>query len=227
MQFDDQLTIKKNRHELRTQETRAQLIEAAIACLAENGFSGTTTAKIAARAGVTTGALHHNYDTKEELYLAVLETMSVLNTDSILPIDRALKGGPDGLCKMVELLWKNYGSQRYWAVWEINIGFRSNPELRRRVSESRRRFASMFRQRLFEEGEALDPKVEEQIFEIVSVMLASIRGLFLDSLMDLPKPLIHRQLRILGESTYRSILDVMEVSPGEDRQGGNCGRKPA
>ena len=210
------MSVKKNLHAMKTQETRAQLIEAAIGCLAEEGFSGATTAKIAARAGVTTGALHHNYDTKEELYLAVLETMSLVNVDRIVPLGRALKDGPDGLCEMVDLLWENYGSQRYWAVWEINIGFRSNPVLRRRISESRQRFAAMFRQRLFEEGPVLDAQSEERIFEIVSVMLAAIRGLFLDSLMELPEPLIRRQLHILAHSIYRSIQQVIETSSPAD-----------
>ncbi len=60
----------------RSAETRATLIRATIDLLQMVGFAGTTTALIAKRSGVTTGALHHHFATKDELMFGVLDHAS-------------------------------------------------------------------------------------------------------------------------------------------------------
>src|SRR5271154_2528623 len=47
--------------------TRTALLDAAIDCLAEEGYAKTTTRRIAQRAGVTPGALQHHFATRAEL----------------------------------------------------------------------------------------------------------------------------------------------------------------
>lgn len=47
--------------------TRVALLEAAIDCLAEEGYASATTRRIAERAGVTPGALQHHFTTKTDL----------------------------------------------------------------------------------------------------------------------------------------------------------------
>src|SRR5271154_6643145 len=47
--------------------TRTALLDAAIDCLAEEGYVNTTTRRVAERAGVTPGALQHHFATKAEL----------------------------------------------------------------------------------------------------------------------------------------------------------------
>jgi AcrR family transcriptional regulator len=53
--------------------TRTALVDAAASLLAERGYAGASLAEIAARAGFTRGAVHHHFNSKEELFLAVLE----------------------------------------------------------------------------------------------------------------------------------------------------------
>jgi AcrR family transcriptional regulator len=47
--------------------TRVALLDATVACLAEEGYANATTRRIAARAGVTPGALQHHFATRAEL----------------------------------------------------------------------------------------------------------------------------------------------------------------
>jgi AcrR family transcriptional regulator len=54
--------------------TRAKLIEAAAAVIGEKGFDRASLEEIAARAGMTRGAVYGNFKDKEELFLAVVET---------------------------------------------------------------------------------------------------------------------------------------------------------
>jgi AcrR family transcriptional regulator len=52
--------------------TKAKLIEAAAAVIGEKGFDRASLAEIAARAGMTRGAVYGNYRNKEELFLDVV-----------------------------------------------------------------------------------------------------------------------------------------------------------
>jgi AcrR family transcriptional regulator len=52
--------------------TRARLIEAAAAAVADKGFRDTTLDAIAAKAGMTKGAIYDNFASKEDLFVAVM-----------------------------------------------------------------------------------------------------------------------------------------------------------
>jgi AcrR family transcriptional regulator len=62
-----------NRQEQRSASTRARLLKAARALFARHGYAGVGTEQIARRAGVTRGALYHQFPAKEDLFLAVYE----------------------------------------------------------------------------------------------------------------------------------------------------------
>jgi AcrR family transcriptional regulator len=54
--------------------TRARLLDAAAEVIREKGFYGTTLEEVAQRAGMTRGAIYGNFNDKDELFLAVVET---------------------------------------------------------------------------------------------------------------------------------------------------------
>jgi transcriptional repressor BetI len=55
---------------------RRQLIDATIAAIEENGFSDTTVSRICARAGVSTGVVHHYFRNKDDLLEATLRDLA-------------------------------------------------------------------------------------------------------------------------------------------------------
>lgn len=57
-------------------ERRAQLIEAAAAAFLERGYDGTSMESVAAEAGVTRLIVYRNFDGKEALYRAVLQSVT-------------------------------------------------------------------------------------------------------------------------------------------------------
>lgn len=61
----------------RKEQTRCALIEAAAAVIAERGFHAASLSEIAARAGVTTGAVYSNFRSKDDLFLAVIRERAV------------------------------------------------------------------------------------------------------------------------------------------------------
>ncbi|MER6075765.1 TetR/AcrR family transcriptional regulator [Streptomyces sp. NPDC003233] len=60
----------------RRRETNERLLDAAEQAFAECGFQGVSIAELCARAGYTTGAFYSNYDSKDELFLALFTRRS-------------------------------------------------------------------------------------------------------------------------------------------------------
>src|SRR5262245_13936892 len=54
------------------ERTRARLIEAAAQVIGEKGYERATLEEVAARAGMTRGAIYGNFKNREELFLAVV-----------------------------------------------------------------------------------------------------------------------------------------------------------
>src|SRR5215207_5035001 len=70
-----QLRPRRSQEE-RSTETRGRLLDAAVECLIEFGYSATTTTTVAKRAGVSRGAQLHHYPAKVELLTAAIEHLS-------------------------------------------------------------------------------------------------------------------------------------------------------
>lgn len=56
-------------------QTRADIVSAARALFAQNGYAATTTAEVASRAGVTIGAVFHHFKGKVDLFSAVFDEL--------------------------------------------------------------------------------------------------------------------------------------------------------
>jgi AcrR family transcriptional regulator len=77
----------------RSQSTREALIQAGLALFAERGYNGVSVSEIAERAGVTTGALYHQFASKENLFKAV-HTDVVQSLSARIVKARELAGKP-------------------------------------------------------------------------------------------------------------------------------------
>ena len=65
--------MRKTKHQVRTEETQARILDAAEAVFSEQGFDKTQLDEVAARAGFTRGAIYAHYESKEDLFLALVE----------------------------------------------------------------------------------------------------------------------------------------------------------
>lgn len=70
-------------HEERKKETRQLLLESAVETFAQLGFHGASVDKIAEYAGFSKGAVYAHFNSKEELFLAILEQQMDLHVGNI------------------------------------------------------------------------------------------------------------------------------------------------
>lgn len=78
----------------RTAATRAALIGTARRLFAEHGFADVSTEMISSEAGVTRGALYHQFADKTELFAAVFEEVEIAVTGRIAVALEAATGDP-------------------------------------------------------------------------------------------------------------------------------------
>jgi AcrR family transcriptional regulator len=123
---------------------RSALIEAVIGCLCDMGYSKTTVYEICKRAGTTTGSMQHHFGSKEDLMVAALDLLRTEIRDRLERFTSA-QGSVEDKCRSIVMeLWQTfYGPKRYLAVWEIGMGSRSEPGLRRKVLQHRKNTLKM------------------------------------------------------------------------------------
>jgi AcrR family transcriptional regulator len=72
----------------RSEETRARIIEAAIKLFSNHGFNTTSVDDICAEAGISKGAFYHHFESKQSLFLALLDGW-------LQAIDKAIEASKD------------------------------------------------------------------------------------------------------------------------------------
>jgi len=113
----------------RSARTRERLIAAAFDILHRQGFSGASTVAIAKAAGVSLGALQHQFPTKALLMTAVLRRIAALR---IAAYRAALKGvgpGPERFAALSQASWAQIGTKELAASMEIELAMRNDPDL--------------------------------------------------------------------------------------------------
>ena len=112
---------ERRSHAERSAETRARIIDAVVECIADLGYQRTTANEIAARAGVTWGAVQHHFGGKDGILVAVLEDsfarFAVL-FEGLGPHSASLE---ERTSRFIDLAWKHFGSSSYQSTFQILI----------------------------------------------------------------------------------------------------------
>jgi AcrR family transcriptional regulator len=110
----------------RSEATRKRVVEAAIACIAAEGFQASNLSRIARYAGMTTGAIQHQFGDKTTLLAEVVERGFEQMIDRLA----RMPGGEDPLAarvsKLVEALWSGYDAAGTRASLEILFAMRGD-----------------------------------------------------------------------------------------------------
>jgi AcrR family transcriptional regulator len=117
----------------RSASTRAKLLDAALECLVELGYAGTTTTVVADRAGVSRGAQLHHFPTRAALVAAAVEHLYVRLRADYQAGFAALAPRADRLGAAIDLLWSMFTVHHFPAVLELYTAARTDAELRQRL----------------------------------------------------------------------------------------------
>lgn len=137
----DRSTIKVSRtQEERTSATRARLIEATLDLLLSKGYAAATTADIAARAGLTRGALAHHFESKNELVVEAVEHLLKTTKHEIRVYASQVGKGSLSISDFVDRLWIIFSGPFFMVTLEHITAARHSDFLRKRLIERTREF---------------------------------------------------------------------------------------
>jgi AcrR family transcriptional regulator len=114
---------------------RLRLLDAAVDCLYELGYSGTTTIEVAARAGVSRGAQLHHFPTKERLVTEAVRHVLAKRLDEFRQSFAELPHGADKPGAAIDILWEKLSGRIFYAWLELVVAARTDPGLREAVAE--------------------------------------------------------------------------------------------
>lgn len=136
--------------------TRERLLDAAVECLTEYGYAGTSTVAVCQRAQLSRGAHLHHFATKDELLLAALDHLAHKRFETIAEQAAKLarkKGSrelPKRMRDAVDLTWSTFTDGLFFGALELWIAARTDPDLRVQVHRVERALgkevAALFRE---------------------------------------------------------------------------------
>jgi len=116
----------------RSESTRARVLDAAIACIAEEGFQASNLSRIARHAGMTTGAIQHQFGDKATLLAEVIERGFERLVDRLTRLPGGALPVGERVDALVGALWEGYDASSTRASLEILLAMRGDEAFQRR-----------------------------------------------------------------------------------------------
>lgn len=144
MSYDERMDAPARRTRVeRTADSRSLILDAAVQCLAEEGYAATTTLAIQARADISRGRLLHHFPSREALLVAAAQHLA---TTRVADMERIVAASAHAsldhrarLRRATELLWEQFRQPYFWAAMELWIAARTHPSLREELRPAEHR----------------------------------------------------------------------------------------
>ncbi len=129
-----------SRHQQRSDATRARLIRAAEKIFARDGFEAAKLEEIAAEAGYTRGAFYANFDSKEDLFFALLEGEISSRINTVEQMTRSVRD-PEAKLRAFREFFLTICQDRRWSLiaLEFKLFAVRHPEVKARLAAMNRR----------------------------------------------------------------------------------------
>jgi AcrR family transcriptional regulator len=193
----------------RSARTRKKLILATIDCLHRYGYHATSTNVVIAHAGLSRGALLHQFATKADLMIATSEYIRDHRRQAHL---KGLEGITDPraqLDALVDILWDEMRHPTGIARIEIMLGSRADPEFADRFGELNLQLETSHKERMWERAQLLGIKDRALSDALVQLYAAALRGLAIDYTQQSSRPDIEAAVELLKR--YHRLL-LVEVA---------------
>jgi len=129
--------------------TRDRILDAAINCFVELGYTNVTTARVASSAGVSRGAMLHHFPSKTELIQAAVEYLhdKLLEdyTERVNSIPKSLQGAERRRAGL-DAYWEHLIGDLFVVYHELCVASRTDPELRAILENSQQLFEQHVRE---------------------------------------------------------------------------------
>lgn len=166
----------------RSAAMRARLLDATIECLVTYGYAGTTTPRVAERAGVTRGAQIHHFRSKEDLVVAAIEHLAQQRVQASMREFVRVEGSSDPVSTVLDFLWEAHQGPMFIAAVELWVAARTDPVLAGHVE----RVEPLVNSTLISAVAQLVPDhgARKDLRNFVYTAMDALRGILLASFVD-------------------------------------------
>jgi AcrR family transcriptional regulator len=179
----------------RSANTRALVLDAAIGVLHRHGYAATTTILVAEAAGISRGAMLHQFHTKADLMTFVVQSVY---EQEIAHYEKVLSGiatPRERLLAFPEIVWEVFSRPSGLAVLEILQSSRSDPELAKKLRPIQQQIeadAQLQSKRLTKTGQGRHTSLA-----LMRLVVWSLRGLSIAQILSSDPDEIVKAVRLL------------------------------
>jgi AcrR family transcriptional regulator len=161
---------------------RTRLLDATIECLVAYGYAGTTTPRVAERAGVTRGAQIHHFRSKEDLVVAAIEHLAQQRVQAAMREFGRVEASSDPVSTVLDFLWEAHQGPMFIATVELWVAARTDPVLAAHVE----RVEPVVNSTLISAIAQLVPDhaTRKELRNFVYTAMDALRGILLNSFVD-------------------------------------------
>ena len=187
-----------SRHQEKTDITRSRFLQAAEKIFARDGFDAAKLEEIAAEAGYTRGAFYANFDTKEDLFLALLER-EISSRIANLRKQIAKYESPSDKLRTLRDFWLDMCLDRRWSLLalEFKLFAVRHPEVKTRLVTMHRKLVSSGVELLQQIMDALGRKLPASAHAVGIAFFVLSSGLTMEHMLD---------RTVMSEETVRTLL---------------------
>lgn len=190
----------------RQQQTRAALIEAARVVFARDGFHGASLDTIAREAGLSKGAVYSNFDSKADLFLAVMDT-NLAHLEDWDPIARWEVMGDLSMRQAME--HAGLDADQNWGFALATLEFAAHagrdPDVSAALGQRLRRVAAAFERVVEPRRSDTDPLPTDELATLLTALDQGASLLALGGWVHLD-----------GDMVRRGMLRLLRPVPDED-----------
>jgi AcrR family transcriptional regulator len=205
-------TRREGLRDAQAKQTRARVLESAVACIDELGIARASSNEIARRAGMTWGAIQHHFGSREDLLLSVIESnFSELESNVR---NAAVVGGTtlERVQALADLLWEYCSDIRFRVSIEILLDLRRDPAgsdlVAQRLSDANESMGAMWDEICVQ---ALDLPSDPTIARI---LFGAVRGFALTRHMNAWRSSFTQERALLVQLLAGAIEHRMEKGVG-------------
>lgn len=214
---------RRRTQEERSAATQARLLDAAVECLVELGWAGTTTIVVAERAGVSRGAQLHHFATRAELVGAAVQHVFAGLTEDYRAGFARVTASADRVRGAIELLWSIYLQPRHLAALDLYLAARTDAELRAVLAP----ISARHRENVLALASAYFPEAaasESRFAAVIDLILDTMLGMVLSRSLHGATP---TEKAILAEIERLARELVTPASPSSRPRALRVARRPA
>ncbi len=157
--------------------TRTKLLDATVESLIDIGYPRTTTVEVGERAGLSRGAQLHHFPSKADLLVAAIEHLADERSKEFeAELNARLEQGDEPIDTMVDMLWATFTGPLYWAVIELMVAARTDPELLEKLETFERSLGG----RIYRAFKELTGRSDREAKIAVEMTLYFMRGLAME-----------------------------------------------